>query len=116
MISTGDAARLTALVQESGKNDDEALGAPAAAMYTSQSGGIIDVLQDLTEKAESQLADLEQGEVNNKQNFELLKQSLTDEIANQNKELAKAKKGVADASGKKATADGALSVSSKELA
>merc|ERR550525_978524 len=100
MISTGDAARLTAFVQESDKDDDEAPGAPAGAVYTSQCGGIIDILQDLTEKAESQLADLEQGEVNNKQNFELLKQSLTDEIANQNQELAEAKKGVADASEK----------------
>merc|ERR550525_1512335 len=104
MISTGDAAKLTAFVQDSDKNEDEALGAPAAAVYTSQSGNIIDILQDLTEKAETQLADLTQKEVNNKQNYELLKQSLEDEISNQNKELSDARKGAADASERKATA------------
>jgi len=116
MISTGDAARLTAFVQESDKDDDEAPGAPAGAVYASQSGGIIDVLQDLTEKAESQLADIRQKEVDNTQNYEMLKQSLEDEIAYQNKELAEAKKGVADGSEKKATSEGDLSVTSKELA
>jgi len=116
MISTGDAARLTAFVQDADKNDDEAPGAPAATVYASQSGNIIDIMQDLTEKAEAQLADLRQKETSNKQNYELLKQSLEDEIANQNKELAEAKKGVAGASEGKATAEGALSVTSKELA
>merc|ERR1719330_1817984 len=116
MISTGDAARLTALVQESDKDDDEAPGAPAGAVYTSQSGGIIDILQDLTEKAESQLADLRQKEMDNVQNYEMLKQSLTDEIAYQNKELAEAKDGVAEGSERKASAEGELGVSSNELA
>merc|ERR1719189_247323 len=116
MISTGDAARLTAFVQESEKDDDEAPGAPAGAVYTSQSGSIIDILQDLLDKAETQLADLRQREVDNKQSYELLRQSLTDEIAYQTKELAEARKGVADGSEKKATAEGDLGMSSKELA
>merc|ERR1719189_3039556 len=115
MISTGDAVRLTAFVQESEKTEDEALGAPAAAVYTSQSGNIIDILQDLTEKAETQLADLTQKEVNNKQNYELLKQSLEDEVSNQNKELSDARKGAADAGERKATAEGALGITTKEL-
>jgi len=54
--------------------------------------------------------------VENRNNFELLKQSLTDEIAYQNKELSEAQKGVADGSENKATAEGDLSVTSKELA
>jgi len=116
MISTGDAARLTAFVQDSDKTEDETLGAPAAAVYTSQSGNIIDILQDLTEKAETQLADLTQKEVNNKQNYELLKQSLEDEVSNQNKELSDARKGAADAGDRKTTAEGALSITTKELA
>merc|ERR1719189_883890 len=116
MISTGDAARLTAFVQESEKDDDEAPGAPAGAVYTSQSGSIIDILQDLLDKAETQLADLRQREVDNKQSYELLRQSLTDEIAYQKKELAEAKKGVADGTDHKATAEGELGVSSNELA
>merc|ERR1719189_2268388 len=116
MISTGDAARLTAFVQESEKDDDEAPGAPAGAVYTSQSGSIIDILQDLLDKAETQLADLRQREVDNKQSYEMLKQSLTDEIAYQKKELAEAKKGVADGGERKANAEGDLDGTSKELA
>merc|ERR1719210_1743302 len=39
MIGTGDAARLTAFAQQSESDDDEAPGAPAGAVYVSQSGG-----------------------------------------------------------------------------
>ena len=42
--------KLLALVQS--KQSDEEMGAPAAASYSSQSGGIVDVLEDLKEKAE----------------------------------------------------------------
>merc|ERR1719384_1134780 len=87
VIGTGDAARLTAFVQESEKDDDEAPGAPAGAVYVSQSGGIIDTLQDLSEKAEAQLAETRKKEVAAAQNYAMLKQSLTDEIAYANKEL-----------------------------
>merc|ERR1719203_966771 len=61
LIGTGDAARLTAFVQDSQKtqdgDDDQALFVPAGTVYESQSGGILDTLQDLTEKAESQLSE-----------------------------------------------------------
>ena len=49
----------------------------AAEVYQSQSGGILEVLQDMKEKAEGQLNDLRKAEVKNRQN-ELLKQSLED--------------------------------------
>merc|ERR1719330_1975020 len=116
MIGTGDAARLTAFAQESEKDDDEALGAPAGAVYVSQSGGIIDTLQDLSEKAESQLAETRKKEVAARHNYEMLKQSLTDEIAYANKELDEATKGAADTTQKKLAAESDLGVSSKELA
>ena len=38
--------------------DDESLGAPAAATYKTHSTGIFDVLEDLKEKAEAQLSEL----------------------------------------------------------
>jgi len=116
MISTGDADRLAAFAQESQKDDDEAPGAPAGAVYTSQSGNIIDTLQDLSDKAESQLAEIRKNEVANRHNYEMLKQSLTDEIAYADKELAEAKSGVSGGTEKKATGEGDLSVTSKELA
>merc|ERR1719197_149881 len=57
-----DKTKLVALVQsqQGSQNDDdqEDAGAPAAAVYKSHSSGIIDVLEDMKEKAESELKDL----------------------------------------------------------
>merc|ERR1719330_537737 len=103
MISTGDVARLMAFAQES-QQEDDAPGAPAGAVYTSQSGGIIDTLQDLSEKAENQLSDLRKKETESLHNYEMLKQSLTAEISNGQKEMDEAKNGVAEGSERKATA------------
>ena len=49
----------------------------AAEVYQSQSGGILDVLEDMKEKVQGQLNDLRKAEVNNRQN-EMMKQSLED--------------------------------------
>jgi len=116
VIDSGDAEKLTAFAQVSQGDDDEAPGAPAGAVYTSQSGGIIDTLHELRDKAESQLAEIRQTEIANRQAYEMLKQSITDELAYGNKELAEAKHGVAEGTEKKADAEGDLAVSSKELA
>merc|ERR1712194_625292 len=91
-------------------------GAPAAAVYKSQSGGIVDTIQDLLEKAEDQLADIRKTETKNKNNFGLLEQSLEDEIKFANNDLDAAKKGIASSTEKKATAEGDLEVTKKDLA
>merc|ERR1719433_2447913 len=59
-----DQAKLTALVQsqQSEDADDLAFGAPAAAAYKTHSTGILDVLEDLKEKAKGQLSDLRKAE------------------------------------------------------
>jgi len=116
MIGTGDAARLTAFAQQSESDDDEAPGAPAGAVYVSQSGGIIDTLQGLSEKAEAQLAETRKKEVAARQSFDMLKQSLTDELAYNNKELDEATKSAAEVTGKKVAETSDLSATSKELA
>jgi len=120
MITTGDASRLAAFVQDAQKaqnaDEDEAPGAPAGAVYESQSGGIVDTLQDLADKAESQLSDLRQKEVKDSHSFEMLKQSLEDEIKFASEDLAEAKKGISESTEKKATAEGDLEATSKELA
>merc|ERR1719199_2190199 len=67
-FSTSDHEKLIALVQ--GKAGDEDTGAPAAATYKSQSGGIVDVLEDLA-----------------KHNFGMMKQSLEDQVAADTKDL-----------------------------
>ena len=116
MIGTRDAAKLTAFAQESQKDEDEAPGAPAGAVYSSQSGGIVDTLQDLTDKAETQLSDLRNRETANQNNFQMLKQALEDELANSNKEMDESKNGIAESSESKASAEGNLGVTSKALA
>merc|ERR1719482_1910126 len=120
VFSSADASRLTALVQtEQGSSDgdsDSETGAPAAAVYKGQSGGIIGTLEGLTEKAEGQLDKARKTESTNTQNYQMLKQSLTDEIKFANKDMDKAKKGLAESQEKKAVAEGDLEVTSKDLA
>jgi flagellin-like hook-associated protein FlgL len=57
VINSADQKRLAALVQSSqdAQEDDDQLGAPAAAVYKGHSDGIIGTLEDLLEKAETQL-------------------------------------------------------------
>jgi len=118
MMNSADASKLTALVQSAQKSDsdDDEPGAPAAAVYKGQSGGIIDTLKNLLETAEEQLDELRKKETANHNNFQLMKQSLTDEIRFGNEDLAAAKKGKAESNEAKSTAEGDLSVTSKELA
>lgn len=93
MLSTSDAGRLTTLLQSSQEDADASddVGAPAAATYESHSSGIVETLTDLLEKAEGQLDDTRKKETQDKHAFEMLKQSLEDEIKYANKELGEAK-------------------------
>merc|ERR1740127_17754 len=116
VLSSADASRLTGLVQTENDDADSEPGAPAAAVYEGHSDGIIGTMEGLTEKAESQLDKARKTESTAKQNYEMLKQSLTDEIKFANKDMDKAKKGLAESQEKKATAEGDLDVTSKDLA
>merc|ERR1719162_869739 len=75
----------------------------------------MDVLEDLKEKAESELAELRKAEGNAKHNFEMTKQSLVDQDSADNKDLADEKSGKASAEETKATAEGDLAVTTKDL-
>merc|ERR1719291_1050966 len=114
-ISSEDASRLTALVQSSQQESDEDVGAPDATVYKGQSGGIIQTLTDLLEKAQSQLADARNTETKNIHNFELMAQGLNDEIKFGKKEIAESKKALAGSGEKKASAEGDLAATSKTL-
>merc|ERR1719243_252467 len=113
VFSSADASRLTALVQTD--DGDSELGAPAAQVYEGHSDGIIGTLEGLTEKADGQLDKARKTENTAIQNYQMLKQSLTDEIKFANKDMDKAKKNLAAAQEKKATATGDLEVTSKDL-
>jgi hypothetical protein len=115
VLNSADSERLTALVQQESDDDDDEPGAPAGEVYESHSGGIIATLEDLLSKAEAQLDDARKKEQSSLYNFELLKQSLTDQIKTGTKNLDKAKKSIAESSEKKATAEGDLDVTTKDL-
>lgn len=115
-LSTADSKKLVALAQTQESNDDEAPGAPSAAVYKSHSGGIVDVLEDMKEKAEGELADLRKAEGTAQHNFNMLKQGLEDELGQFNKELTAQKAAKAAADEARATAEGELNVTSKDLA
>jgi hypothetical protein len=113
-FSVADRKRLIALAQTD--QGDEEFGAPAAATYKSQSGGIIDVLEDMKEKAESQLAEVRKAEGAAKHNYAMLKQSLEAQIAADTKDMKEEKAGKAEAEEAKAEAEGDLEMATKELA
>jgi len=113
-LSSADSTKLTALVQSS--SDDDSEGAPDPAAYENQSGGVIGVLNDLLEKAQGELESARQKEAADLANFEMLHQSLTDEVKFANKEMDEAKKSKSESSESKATATGDLDVTSKDLA
>merc|ERR1711920_128441 len=101
---------------DSSESDDSELGAPAAAVYKTHSTSILDVLDDLKEKAEEQLSDLRKAETNTQHNYDMLKQSLTDSIAADTKDLGEEKAAKAAAEEAKATAEGDLAATNKDLA
>merc|ERR1712217_162203 len=105
-ITSEDASKLTALVQSASSDADA--GAPAATVYQGQSGGIIQTLTDLLEKAEGQLADARNAETANVHNFEMMQQGLKDEIRFGKKEIGEAKKSLAASQESKAAAEGDL--------
>merc|ERR1719478_993432 len=117
-FSAQDQKNLVALVQsqQGSEAEDEELGAPAAAVYKSHSGSIFDVLENMKEKAEGQLAELRKAESTTKHNYNMLKQSLEDEIGADSKDLAEEKSLKASTEESKAAAEGDLAETVKGLA
>lgn len=115
-LKSDDAAKLTAFVQNSEDEDDDSEGAPDPTVYASHSGSIVETLEGLLEKAKDQLDSARTEETNSLHAFEVMKQSLEDGIKFGEKETAEAKKSLAGTTEAKATAEGDLAVTSKDLA
>jgi len=119
VFSSADATRLSSFVQSSQEsrdgNDDEALGAPDPSAYQGHSDGIIGTLEGLLDKAEAQLAKAQKTEETSLHNFQMLRQSLTDEVEFAQKDMSAAKTNLAASGEAKATAEGDLSVTQKDL-
>lgn len=117
-FSSHDQQKLMALVQaqQGADADDEELAAPAAAVYKTHSTNILDLLEDMKEKAESELAELRKSEMSATHSYEMTKQSLEDSMEADNKNLADEKKAKSAAAEAKATAEGDLAQTESTLA
>merc|ERR1719183_3052546 len=103
--------------QQSEAEDEFGLmGAPAPDAYKGHSGGIVDVLQDMLDKAEDQLAEARKEEMTSKHEYDMLKQSITDALKFAKEDKADAEKQMAAAEEEKAVAEGDLDVTTKDLA
>jgi len=118
MVGSQDAATLTALVQNAQQDGEEgdSLGAPAATVYANHGASIIDTLENLLDKAKEQLQNARTKETSSRHNFEMLEQSLSDEIKFASAEMAKAKKNLALQQEAKASGQGDLDMTKTSLA
>lgn len=110
-IKSEDKKKLSALVQQAESEDDDFLSrrAPKGKAYESHSGSIFDTLADLKEKAEGELNKLRKEEMNQKHSFEMLAQSLENELKHQRQHLSQEQQ-------VKATAEEAMGKANADLA
>jgi len=102
IFSAHDKNAVQAFLQQ----QEDGVNAPEAAAYESHSRGILDTLADMQDKAEGMLADARKAEMVSQHNFELLRQSLQDELKVQNDAMSNAKKHLGAVSEVKGTAEG----------
>jgi chromosome segregation ATPase len=114
-FSATDKQRLTSLVQSQQETEEDLLGAPAADNYKSHSSSILEVIADMQDKAEAQLSDLRKAETSARHAYEMLKQSLDDQLTYDNKNLDEAKADKAAAEESKSAAEGDLAVTVADL-
>jgi chromosome segregation ATPase len=117
-FAISDKQKLLALVQsqQASDADDADVGAPAAAVYKTHSSNIVEVLENMKEKAEGQLSDLRTAETNAQHNYNMLKQSLEDQSADDKKDMDEEKASKAEAAETKSVAQGDLANTQKDLA
>merc|ERR1719160_1341636 len=119
MVNLADKAKVQALLQSQTAEDDLELqpaGAPDPAAYKSKSGGIVDTLEDMLEKAKAELADAQKAEMNSKFDYDMLKQKLEDAMKHGTKELDETKAAKAAAEEAKAMGENDLAVAEKAAA
>jgi peptidoglycan hydrolase CwlO-like protein len=119
MLRSQDEKTLLAMVQGNSKasaddeEDNDLIGAPDPATYKSHSGSILDTLDGLLEKAKDMLETSRTKEANAQHNFNMLQQSITDELKFSGQDMDTAKKNLASNKEAKAGAEGDLVVTQK---
>jgi hypothetical protein len=83
VVSQVDQDKLNSFIQAAEDDGDDFLSAsaPDAKAYESQSGSILDVLEDMKEKAMALKNDAEKAEMKSQHSFEMLAQSIKGELA-----------------------------------
>jgi chromosome segregation ATPase len=116
-ISSADGKKLTAFVQSQSDSDDDDMGAPTSAVYetSEQQPPILDALNGLLEKANSELEGAREAEKSSLHGYEMVRQSLNDQIKFSNKEFGQAKTTKAEAEETKGTAEGDVAVTTADL-
>jgi len=119
-MSSADGKKLTALIQahDDQSDEDAAFGAPASAIHNSGTqidGSVLDTLQGLLDSSQEQLDSARKAETQAKNNYDMKKQSLEDEVKYASADLAEAKKIAAASKEAKAAAEGDLAVTTKAL-
>jgi chromosome segregation ATPase len=113
-------AELQAFVQaqESASDEFSVQQAPAAAAYEVHEGSanMLGVIGNLLDKAENQRSKESKAETEAQFNFEMLKQSLSDELKTENKELSNARQHLASYQETEASVTGDLSETNKDAA
>merc|ERR1719316_1980982 len=90
-VNEHDRSVVRSLLQTQDSDEDLSLQPQATtSSYSSQSGGIVDTLEDMREKAEESLSSTRKDEMEAAHAFALLKQSLEDEISVAKKQLSQA--------------------------
>jgi len=110
LISAADRQDLAAFLQNSGSQ------APVAPAYESKSGGVTEMLEDLQDKAKAELNSLRKKENESRSNYQLLRQSLDDEIKFAKEEIKKLKATQAEESSDKASNEKDLKEATTNLA
>jgi chromosome segregation ATPase len=113
-IASSDVSGLTALLQKSDSIEED-FQAPVAPAYEKKAGGIIELLEDLYDKAKVQLTDLRKKEEASGHNFAMLAQGLNDEIKFANSEVSKARTSQQEEATLKATSEKKLEEVIKNL-
>jgi len=112
-LSASDKSKLLALVQA--QQGDEEMAAPASEVYSSKSGGILDMLADMKEKAENQLSDTRKGEQQARYVFNELVAALKAQREADEKDKANEEQDKAEATEDKAEAEEDLAGNTKVL-
>lgn len=111
MIGSADADGLTAFIQSGGGDEVDELQ-PA---YESKSGSIVEMLEDMQDKAKSELNGLRQREESAKHSFAMMRQSLEDQVSFAQEEVGKLKASQAQLRTSKTTAQKDLEEAESDL-